>query len=74
MTRRSTRHPFTNGLYELQPDGTIQVTEGDRTGIFDKQGRWLSGALRFADPQLCVWVGNNPEAEKVSDSHIAQIS
>jgi len=74
MTRRSTRHPFTNGLYELQPDGTILVTEGDRAGNFDRQGRWLSGALKQADPQLCVWVGNNPETQSVSDSHIAQPS
>jgi len=75
MIRRSTRHPFTRALYELQADNTILVTDGDKQGLFDAAGRWLSGALRECDPQLCVWVGNNPELQqKVADSHMAQLS
>ena len=75
MTARSTRHPFTNALYELQSDGTIVVTDGARQGRFQRDGQWISGELRESDPQLCVWVANNPETqEKVSDSHVAQLS
>ncbi len=74
MSERSTRHPFTNALYELQPDGNIRVTEGDRSALFSGEGRWISGDLKECDPQLCVWIANNPEANQPteSDSHLAQ--
>ncbi len=73
MTNRSTRHPFDGSLYELQPDGNIKITDGDRQGLFGSDGQWISGELRESDPQLCVWVGNNPEMEQApdSDSHLA---
>ncbi len=73
MTARSTRHPFDGALYELQPDGNIKITDGDRQGLFGPDGQWISGELRHSDPQLCVWVGNNPELEQAaaSDSHLA---
>ena len=61
MTTRSTRHPFDGSLYELQPDGNIKISDGDRQGLFGPDGQWISGELRQSDPQLCVWVGNNPE-------------
>jgi len=32
--------------------------------VFTREGRHLSGDIRHADPQLCVWVGNNPGQEK----------
>ncbi len=51
------RHPFTGALYECDTDGTVRVTLGERTGMFMSDGRWLSGELREADPQLCGWVG-----------------
>ena len=51
------RHPFTGALYERDPDGTVRVTLGERTGRFTSDGRWLAGELREADPQLCGWVG-----------------
>jgi len=72
MTARSTRHPFDGALYELQPDGNIKITDGDRQGMFGPDGQWISGDLRQSDPQLCVWVGNNPEMQQAdSDSHLA---
>lgn len=51
------RHPFSGALYE--PDaGTVKVTAKDgRSGHFAPDGRWLSGDLREADPQMCGWVG-----------------
>ena len=71
MSARSTRHPFSHALYELQPDGNIAVTSSDRAGLFRPNGRWISGALREADPQLCVWIANNPQVAAQSDSHLA---
>ncbi len=54
------RHPFTRALYERDADGTVVVTElperGGRTGVFTREGRWLSGDLRECDPHLCGWV------------------
>ena len=51
------RHPFSGALYERDPDGTVRVALGERTGRFTSDGRWLSGELREADPHLCGWVG-----------------
>jgi hypothetical protein len=50
-------HPFTRALYEQDGEGHIRVTDGDRVGIFGVDGRWISGDLREADPQLCGWIG-----------------
>ena len=50
------RHPFTKALYERDGNGNILVTDGDRSGVFTDEGRWLSGELRECDPQLCGWV------------------
>ena len=71
MTARSTRHPFTHALYEQQPDGNILVTAGDKPGLFRSDGRWISGALRAADPQLCVWVGARVADTPLSDTGVA---
>lgn len=66
-------HPFTGALYELTEDGNIRVTDGDSHGLFQGDGQWISGSIREADPQLCVWVTNViPEGtEADSDSHLA---
>ena len=55
---RTIKHPLSGALYDLTADGLIQVVNrtGD-VGLFDKDGRWQSGALRQADPHLCVWIG-----------------
>jgi hypothetical protein len=51
------RHPFSGALYE--PDGDlVRVTAPDgRIGRFRRDGRWVDGEVREADPELCVWVG-----------------
>ena len=57
----SLTHPFDpDTLYELDSDGNIRVSNGNSVGIFTPKGVWISGEIREADPQLCVWVGNNP--------------
>lgn len=67
-------HPFTGELYELTDDGNIRITQGDTAGLFHRDGRWISGAIREADPQLCVWIANVVEEPQAleSDSHLAQ--
>ena len=66
----SLTHPFDpDTLYELDGDGNIRVTNGNSFGIFTTKGVHLSGDIRQADPQLCVWVGNNPgdESQQMSE-------
>ena len=55
-------HPFdTEALYQCDADGNIRITRGNSVGIFTREGIHLSGDIRHADTQLCVWVGNNPD-------------
>ncbi len=57
----SLTHPFDpDTLYELDSDGNIKISNGGKTGIFTRKGQYISGDIKQADPQLCVWVGNNP--------------
>lgn len=51
-------HPFSKARYERNDDGTIKVTATDgRVGVFQRNGKWVSGELREADAQVCGWVG-----------------
>ncbi len=62
----SVTHPFDpETLYEMNKDGNIRVSKGKKFGIFTTEGRHITGEIREADPQLCVWVGNNPDVEKL---------
>ena len=55
-------HPFeTDVLYQCDEDGNIRLTQGNSVGIFTREGINISGEIKHADPQLCVWVGNNPD-------------
>ena len=61
----SLTHPFDpDTLYELADDGNIRVSKGDKVGLFTTQGVFISGDIRQADPQVCVWVGNNPDPQQ----------
>ena len=66
-------HPFdTDHLYELTEDDNILVTAGEKKGLFTTQGIHISGELKQADPQICVWVGNNPDpATQLSKPRVA---
>ena len=60
----SIKHPFEpDFLYQVDENGDIRVTNGNAWGVFTKEGIHLSGDIRHADPQLCVWVANNPSAD-----------
>lgn len=65
-------HPFTRALYERADEGHIQVTDGERRGLFTAGGEWISGDLRECDPLLCNWVAgpqvaNHRTAESATD-------
>lgn len=62
----SMTHPFdTDVLYQVDGDGNIRLTQGNRVGVFTRWGVHLAGEIKQADPQLCNWVGNNPDPDKV---------
>jgi hypothetical protein len=51
-------HPKTKQRFTLLGDGTIEVTDpSGTTGVFSRDGTWLSGELRFADAVMCDFVG-----------------
>lgn len=53
---RTIRHPLSGATYDLTEQGTIVVAKDGQTGEFTEHGRWISGALRHADPHLCLWI------------------
>ncbi len=54
---RQIRHALSGAIYEQDGEGNVLVTKDGRTGTFDKDGRWLGGDIRHADPHLCNWIG-----------------
>ena len=55
-----TEHPMTRLIYERLPDGRIRVSDKNgREGIFDRNGNWICGERKAADPLMCVWVASH---------------
>lgn len=69
----SLTHPFDpDALYELMEDGNIRLSKGGKHGIFSPAGVHISGEIREADPQICVWVSNVPNpATQLTTSRIS---
>jgi hypothetical protein len=56
---RKIRHALSGAVYEWAEDdiGPVLVTDKHgRQGRFDRNGRWVLGELRAADPELCRWI------------------
>lgn len=53
------RHPLSGSVYGIDEDGLVRVVKGDSYGRFDAIGRWVEGDIRYADPQLCQWIGGS---------------
>ena len=56
---RRIQHALTGSVYEWAEDdiGPVLVTDKrGRQGRFDRNGRWVLGDLRVADPELCRWI------------------
>jgi len=49
-------HPFTDTFYGAYGPDRVRVTRGDQWGEFNRDGHWLEGEIRFADPTFCHWV------------------
>jgi hypothetical protein len=65
------RHPFSGAHYEQDGTGHILVTSSrGQAGLFTPKGKWVSGELEEADPQLCGWVaGPIVGNHRVTPSH-----
>ena len=57
---RGMRHPLTRALYEMCDEGVL-VTHGGRQGVFDNEGKWLSGD-RFPVCPEPVWLDRSGPA------------
>ena len=58
---RRLSHPITGWTYEWADDGVGPVQVTDRDGVqgrFDRDGRWVAGALFVADPEMCRWIAS----------------
>lgn len=56
---RKIEHALTGVVYEWADDdlGPILATDRDgRQGRFDPYGHWVTGELRWADPEICRWI------------------
>ena len=56
---RKIQHALSGAVYEWAEDdiGPVKVTDKrGRQGRFDRNGRWVLGELRVADPELCRWI------------------
>lgn len=52
------RHPLSGSVYDMADDGLVVVEKDGQTGRFDRDGNWISGDIRTADPELCRWVSD----------------
>lgn len=50
------QHPLTRADYQAEGPNAVRVTDGDKSGLFDRFGGWIEGELRQCDPQMCIWL------------------
>ena len=62
------KHPLTGGVYDLQENGLIKVSEKGKQGLFHPDGRYESGTLKHADMHLLGWLGG-PQTTPVDNRH-----
>lgn len=65
---RGMRHPLTHALYELCDEG-VRVTDGNQIGVYDNDGRWVSGDRFLVCPNLCGWIGTGPREPSTLKDH-----
>lgn len=53
---RKRRHPLSGAVYDVRPDGLVEVDDHGTVGVFTPLGEWVAGDLHHADPQLCLWL------------------
>jgi hypothetical protein len=50
------RHPSSGARYAAYGANHVRVERGEQWGEFNRDGVWLEGQIRFADPTFCRWV------------------
>ena len=67
------KHPVSKFIYEKDDDGNIKVTDGNRWGLFQLDGKWIAGEIFECDPQMCGWVSGpryaNHRLDTSADKH-----
>ena len=59
-------HPLTGARYEAEGPNAVRVTDGSKSGLFDRTGGWIEGELRQCDPQMCIWLSGLATVEERS--------
>jgi hypothetical protein len=49
-------HPLSRAIYDVREDGLVEVTLGDRRGVFTPNGDRVEGDLYNVDIHLCHWL------------------
>lgn len=71
-------HPLSKAIYDVREDGLVDVTQGDRHGVFTFRGERVEGDLYNVDIHLCHWLAGpqlpvgaagNPK-DFPADSHV----
>lgn len=62
------QHPVMRDLYELRDDGSLHVTAASdgASGLFKRNGEWISGDLKWADQHFCQWMSQKGFVEQSS--------
>ncbi|KAA0120625.1 transposase [Mycolicibacterium sp. P9-22] len=51
-------HPRTRQRFTLRDDGQVEVLDpSGASGVFTRDGTWVSGELRHTDAVMCDFVG-----------------
>lgn len=53
---RTRKHPLSGAIYDVRPDGLLDITQGDRSGVFTYLGERVSGNLYSVDIHYCGWL------------------
>lgn len=60
-------HPLNRAEYRKRDDDLVSVMWADgAAGVFDRNGSWISGSKRPADPALCLWVACGSDSNTVA--------
>lgn len=53
---RTRMHPLSQAIYDVREDGLVEVTSGERHGLFTANGTRVDGDLYNIDIHLCHWL------------------
>lgn len=53
---RTRMHPLSKAIYDVRGDGNVDVSLGERSGVFTPKGVRVEGNLYNVDIHLCNWL------------------